>query len=174
MGDEFYIKIKPKKESRKVFLDFIKNDENSTSYGDVTKTNWKTNKNATLKLKELFNGLLYDEIYKTIKKPFTIKEMWYQLYGADTGSKHEFHTHDSYLCDLVALYYLKLKSKKLITEFLIDGEIVKPDVNEGDLIIFSSKLQHRSPENFTPNDKIIISINVDTKLTHKKNTKTII
>ena len=86
--------------------------------------------------------------------------IWYQYYGKNSGSYHDYHDHYSSECQLSAIYYLRLKDLKLRTDFLNTPEIM---VNEGDLILFNSKIMHRSPPNHTEYDKIILSFNLKIK-----------
>ena len=45
------------------------------------------------------------------------------------------------------------------TEFKINDRIIRPKVKEGDLLVFPPDVLHRSPENTSGEEKIIISFN---------------
>jgi hypothetical protein len=172
--NDFYLKLHPNTKALNLFLEYIENDKISTSYNNVTKTNWKTNNSAEKDLQLIFDNFLYEDIKNVLGKDFKIKDTWYQLYGSNTNSKHIIHNHLSFGCDYVVIYYLKLKDKKLTTQFFIDDETIQPEMEEGDLIIFPSNILHSSPKNDTNYDKIILSVNIDTKMMEIKKNKTII
>ena len=77
------------------------------------------------------------------------------------GSFHDFHTHKSKLCQISGIFYIKLNDDSVITEFVFGERCVTPDVSEGDIVLFDSGLEHRSPPNDSDNDKIILSFNLD-------------
>ena len=87
-----------------------------------------------------------------------VKEIWFQQYYK--MNYHNWHDHIS--SHWAAIYYLELDVKGPKTLFRnLSGEIIEPDIKEGDIIIFPSFLKHKSPSNKTNNRKTVIACNID-------------
>jgi hypothetical protein len=90
---------------------------------------------------------------------FKIKQIWFQTY--EIYGKHGWHVHSS---NFTGVYYLKLSEKNPKTQLLDPynrKNIIEPDVQEGDILLFPSSIIHRAPENLDLENKVIISFNID-------------
>ena len=152
---------------KKSFLEFIKKDSKSISryHKDPTITKTSYHKNPyDPKLVELFDKHLNGIVRNVVKYDYSMNCIWYQIYESNSGSYHDYHTHCANDCHISAVLYLKLFDKKFSTEFIMDGSPKQFDVSEGDMIFFDSRIKHRSPPNYSPEDKIILSFNLDCSL----------
>lgn len=162
----FYKKIVPDKNIRTEFINLIESDTNPepilTPWETVSKASWE-NYNFQDKLSFLYQKNLSSLVANSLnilETKLDMNRIWYHIYDKNSSSNYHYHTHDNEFCQISGIYYLKLKSKKLITNFCFDGGIKVPDVSEGDLILFDSSLPHNSPPNNTKSDKIIIAFNL--------------
>ena len=158
----FYQKITPPESVRKSILDFILEDTDSISLvspnENISKTTW-TITDSKIKLGEIFKKDLAKIFRNYFEKSYILTDIWHQVYTKHTGSFHGFHHHFNEESNVSAIYYVKLHSKELLTQFQCDGNVVTPDAQEGDIIIFDARTLHASPPNNTDNDKIIVSFN---------------
>tara|TARA_B100001094_G_scaffold192836_1_gene186682 strand:+ start:3273 stop:3755 length:483 start_codon:yes stop_codon:yes gene_type:complete len=146
---------------REKILKHIQDNSNTVHHRDnISDTSYYTNRNDK-KLGKLFEKYLEPIIYEYIRAPFKMNTIWYQVYNKKSGSFHDFHTHKSKLCQISGIFYIKLNDDSVITEFVFGERCVTPDVSEGDIVLFDSGLEHRSPPNDSDNDKIILSFNLD-------------
>jgi len=94
-------------------------------------------------------------INATLGKKFTLwkENCWFVKYEK---YKHQsWHNHG--LAEWAGVYYLDLDSKSPGTQFQFnDNRIFTPNVNEGDVLLFSGKVKHRSPPNLTNKKKTVI------------------
>jgi len=167
----FYQKITPPESVRKIILDFILNDTDSQHLVDanqkISKTNWileiNDDPNAYKKRRKKLNKIFNKHFGKIFRdhfgQPVTLIDTWYQVYNKHSGGFHSFHDHADEGSQISAIFYVKLHSKDLLTQFRIGDSVVTPDAEEGDIIIFDSNIYHASPPNDTDHDKIIISFN---------------
>ena len=169
MHHSIYKIQKPGWRIKRKFLNYISNDKSSGFYIEpalsktsapksiITKGSFRNGK-STQDLTNLYNKNLKDKIEKITGTGYYMNAIWYQCYGKNTGSYHDYHDHSSSNCEVSGIYYLKLKDPKLKTEFLDTPELI---VEEGDIILFDAFALHRSPPNNTNHDKIILSFNLD-------------
>tara|TARA_R100000458_G_C8077986_1_gene113936 strand:- start:16 stop:534 length:519 start_codon:yes stop_codon:yes gene_type:complete len=169
MQPSIYKIQKPGWRIKRKFLNYISNDKSSGFYIEpalsktsapksiITKGSFRNGK-STQDLTNLYNKNLKDKIEKITGTGYYMNAIWYQCYGKNTGSYHDYHDHSSSNCEVSGIYYLKLKDPKLKTEFLDTPELI---VEEGDIILFDAFALHRSPPNNTNHDKIILSFNLD-------------
>lgn len=162
----FYRKITPSKSIRNSFVQLVESDNNPepilTSWETVSKASWE-NYSFQSKLSDLYNKHLSKLVSDSLgisENKIDMNRIWYHIYDRNSFSNYHYHTHDNEFCQISGIYYLKLKSKKLITNFCFDGGIKTPDVKEGDLILFDSWMPHNSPPNNTKSDKMIIAFNL--------------
>ena len=89
---------------------------------------------------------------------FTIHEIWFQQYA--TGGKHSWHVHG---CNFTSVYFLDLPGETPVTQWIdpVPGNAHNFNVQEGDIITFTSWTVHRAPINQTKEIKTIISWNMD-------------
>jgi hypothetical protein len=90
-----------------------------------------------------------------------VTDCWFQQY--EKFSYHEWHTHR---CDWACVYYLELPKGSQGTVFkdYFGSEEIRPQVSEGDLIVFPGWFIHRSPVNKSLQRKTIISLNLEQAL----------
>jgi len=146
---------------RKKFLKYIKSNSNTVNnYDNISDTSYYAG-NRDQKLNKLFEIYLEPIIYEYIRAPFEMNTIWYQIYNKKSGSFHDFHIHKSKTCQIAGIFYLKLRDNSVTTEFVCGKRCVTPDVSEGDIVLFDSGLEHRSPPNNSDDDKIIVSFNLN-------------
>ena len=150
----------PEKEIKNKFLSFIETDKNINAQNSdtISKTSYFSN-SYDFNLVNLYYKTLHEYVKKHISK-HTMNCIWYQIYDANSGSYHDYHTHNAKDCQISGIYYLKLINKSISTEFIIGNSKKQFDVREGDILLFDASLMHRSPPNNTPEDKIILSFNL--------------
>ena len=168
MSNNIYKIQKPGWFIKRKFINYIFNDKHSGSYIDhtlsrnspprsvITKGSYK-NEITTQDLTKIYNKHLDPLVKKVSGNSYFMNAIWYQYYGKNSGSYHNYHDHYSATCQLSGIYYLRLKDPQLKTEFLNTPELM---VEEGDIILFDAKALHRSPPNHTKHDKIILSFNL--------------
>ncbi len=139
-----------------------------------------TNKNSiqfkfALKVQEYILNAFQNFGWKIKNKNIRISEMW-----AIINKKDDFnviHTHPN--CYLSAAYYVKAPincgkfeiehpniAKKYAypeveTRNELNLEVASIEIKEGDLLLFPSYLPHKVSQNFSDEDRIVISFNVD-------------
>ena len=133
--------------------------------GFISNSNWSSN-NSTI---EWFNFSFSDRdklnytkfIQKKFKKNFGGKNIWFNQYYPNSGSEHNYHDHLD--CSLANIYYVELEDKSLrtILKHPKTGTEIVPRVKEGQILIFSGKIMHRSPQNYTNTRKTVVSFNID-------------
>ena len=138
-------------------------DKQAETY--ITKVDWGISSNwnrpwvlnAYPPIKSKINQMLVEEGYEIN----IITQFWFQQYVQ--SNYHDWHIHSG---NFVGVYYAELHQESPITE-LVDPwdktSIIKPDVEEGDIILFPAHIVHRAP--FIKNDKrkTIVSWNMDLK-----------
>jgi hypothetical protein len=90
---------------------------------------------------------------------FNIMHMWYHQM-----SKSDYISWDNHqFCQWSAVYFIEVPDQKYITEFLNPEtqEIMQPQAEAGDMLIFPSWLLHRAPKMLTDKRKSIIAWNMD-------------
>lgn len=151
---------------KNIFFNFIKNHDRKTAkinknFDSVSKTSYHLNP-YDIDLVNLYSQYLEMYVNEMILYPSKMNCIWYQIYNKNSGSYHDYHTHCAEDCQISGIYYIKLKDKKISTEFIVDQTVFQlDDVAEGDIVLFDSKISHRSPPNNTDQDKIIVSFNLD-------------
>ena len=155
--------ITPNPKIKGKFLKFIENDRlskfNLRNDPTISITSYHTNPYDNELVKLYYANL--DPYIKEHISNYRMNCIWYQIYDANSGSFHDYHTHNAIDCHLACVYYLKLSSNKISTEFIIDNVNKQLDVQEGDMILFDASIEHRSPPNITEHEKIILSFNLD-------------
>ena len=112
---------------------------------------------------EIFSKVAAEEILDVVKYEFgfdiaDINKYWFQQYGAK--GEHGWHFHPG--CLYHAIYYLELP--KGCPPTLVrapNGFEFTPNVEEGDILIMPSILEHTSPPNNSRERKTIIAMNID-------------
>ncbi len=145
------------------FLKFIENDMRSKinlgKGGEMSYTSYQID-SYDENLVELYSKHL-DSYVRTYVKNNHMNCIWYQIYEARSGSFHGYHTHDASDCHISGIYYLKLPDTSVSTKFIIDNNPRQLDVKEGDVVLFDSYIEHKSPPNNSQYDKIVLSFNLD-------------
>ena len=91
-----------------------------------------------------------------------IDNYWFQQYIKNDA--HVWHVHP--FASISYVYYVELEDSSLATEFfdIRTKKTFRPDVQEGDIIIFDSYIPHRSPKVLYDTRKTIISSNLNFNL----------
>ena len=100
---------------------------------------------------------ILDGFLKTVGKDFKILDFWFNIYGPHGHVKPHSHAQDSLKGNLKSgVYYFQkpVNSGNLI----LNKKLIK--VEEDDLIIFNSDLEHYSEPNKSNQDRIIFSSNI--------------
>ena len=82
-----------------------------------------------------------------------VKALWFQQYTKN--SIHDWHVHSE---NYTGVYYLEYPDGAPATKLYGDNLIV-PDVNEGDVVMFPAMTPHQAPMVMNDNRKTIISYN---------------
>ena len=128
-----------------------------------------------LKIQEYILNAFQNFGWRIKNKNIRISEMW-----AIINKKDDFnviHTHPN--CYLSAAYYVKAPSNcgkfeiehpntakkyafpEIETRNELNLEVASIEIEEGDLLLFPSYLPHKVSQNFSDEDRIVISFNVD-------------
>jgi hypothetical protein len=155
------VKVKDHKKNKKELLKLIKETTDLfliEQSARVSKSDWNiTDNSKKIYLNNFLNLLkpelkLYLDYFKSDK--FEIQNVWFHSYKKD--DHYSWHTHPR--ANFTNIYYLDLPNKKDKTEIKdLNGDIIKFEVEEGDLITFPAFIVHRSPP--TKNKKTTIVFN---------------
>ena len=129
----------------------------------ISRTDWISNVGPA---RDYWNFLfpMLEEHMKDVMLNLNIKEYnftnyWFQQYKhLDT---HGWHRHRH--CFFSSVYYIELPKDGPSTIFKnpVDGKtILRPEIEEGDIITFPSIIEHCSAPNQSTNKKTVISFNV--------------
>lgn len=160
------IRFRCSERSRKILLNYIENDSKGCSIHteetgtSVSKSNWGTG--SDIEFYNLFNDYyfkdFYNFFYEVSQRHFKLYNVWYQVYNPNSGDTHQFHDHDG--MDYSGVFYLELSDQEVVTQFIVEDNIIQPVAEQGDTIVFDAKVIHRSPPNNTDHRKTIISFNI--------------
>jgi len=158
----------PKRAIRKLRR-YVLNDTFGRGVNDgeslITKTSWFDNsrdEENDRSFRTFFRSVFYDEYSRWMKEYYGLDlepvNLWYQIYYHN--DVHSWHVHDG--VDFANVMYLQLKDPTIATQYrMYNGRIYTPQVKEGDVLTFNSKLLHCSPPNTTNSVKIVISFNTN-------------
>ena len=128
----------------------------------ISKTDWYIKNNSVKLYWNLFSPHLpahLNEIFRDLQYgKYKFCDYWFQQYrNSDT---HLWHRHDG--CNWANVYYLELDKDSPPTNFMepYTKEIIKPEVQEGDILTFPSFVMHCSPPNVSTSRKTIIAFNI--------------
>ena len=173
----YILSVKDHKHNKENILSKISQDKNSSfcknlditdDYSIISNTDYN-NQGFSSWFSEAFSlrdQLNYKEFIskKYGKKNLEIIASWFNQYYKMSGSEHPFHNHagEEFSVDLVSVYYVELEDKSLrtILKHPRTGKEIVPRVKEGQILTFDSRVDHRSPRNYTDTRKTIISFNV--------------
>lgn len=147
-------------------IDLIDNQNSGIvkdDYTNITKSDWYVDGGEIREYwKVIHNDIMehMDSLREVIREediPFELKNFWFQQYS--TNDNHTWHTHPG--CQWSSCYYLELphESQRTILKDAL-GNIIIPEVKEGDILTFPSSIMHTSPVNNTPDRKTIIAWNI--------------
>lgn len=135
---------------------------------NITKLDWLLADNFTrewtLDFKPKLDKILHDIAQACGYVESQINELWFQQYY--TFDKHGWHTHGS---NFTGVYYLELPNNAPRTQLVnpfTQTDIIIPNVNEGDILIFPSYVIHRAPVITNTLRKTIISFNCNFDKAH--------
>jgi len=136
-------------------IGYIKKDKGEDVYTDFDKPIMDYGKEFISEIEPTLQTFLKTNCHNQIN----VGKAWFQSYTINQF--HSWHTHQG--CQFSAVYYIELPNKKNATEFydVFNKKIIKPNVKEGDLLIFNSGILHRSPISKTNKRKTVISFNFD-------------
>jgi hypothetical protein len=101
-----------------------------------------------------------DHIYKNVigYDKWELNNYWFQQYKQN--DTHGWHWHHKVFYNNV--YYVELPEGSPGTELQvpITGEIIRPNVKEGDILIFPALMLHQSPPNQSEERKTVVAFNV--------------
>ena len=167
--NSFYIKtkIKQHKKIKTNLLNLIDKEKikNDVTDLNIHKTSFTNKPFKSNKIIEYLWTYIKDEIKKVCDFLQTdnlyVSNAWFQQYTKNNF--HTWHCHGTTM--LNAIYFLELPNKKYATQIKDSfGKIVKPDVEEGDMIFLNSNTLHRSPINKSNKRKSIIAFNLNEKI----------
>tara|TARA_B100001287_G_scaffold110862_1_gene93464 strand:+ start:1449 stop:2033 length:585 start_codon:yes stop_codon:yes gene_type:complete len=140
---------------------------------DITKCDYKLNNvvqgmdNPDRKWLHVIKPHLLNVVKNTYKNlgydTYRIHNIWFQQYAQ--GSTHGWHCHTD--CQWTNVYYLDMPNGSPKTELVMPAsknQILRLDVEEGDVVTFPSFIIHRAPVNNGQNVKTIISWNSDSDI----------
>ena len=128
-----------------------------------------------LKIQEYILNAFQNFGWRVKNKNIRISEMWAIINKRDDFNV--IHTHPN--CYLSAAYYVKAPSNcgkfeiehpniakkyafpEIETKNELNLEVASNEIEEGDLLLFPSYLPHKVSQNFSDEDRIVISFNVD-------------
>ena len=87
---------------------------------------------------------------------YQIKALWYQQY--EKGDIHDWHVHTEHY---TGVYYLELPKSAPNTFLCNKNEILTPEVEEGDIVMFPAMTPHMSPRIKSNERKTIVSFNLN-------------
>lgn len=127
----------------------------------ISKLDWSWSKDfsrpCVQTLKPFLDEAISAELTSHGYKESFIQDLWFQQYT--TGDTHGWHIHGH---TFTGVYYLDLPKDAPNTQIVNptnQEEIIVPDVNEGDILMFPSYVIHRAPIIRTNENKTIISFN---------------
>ena len=116
--------------------------------GNIVRPYGKTVVNAVLEKVNTDNPI--------VPYPMVVNNFWFQQY--EHNDWHGWHTHGDSVYSSV--YYVELPERTQTT-FIVNGESIQLDVEEGDFVVFPSFINHCSKPNKTNKRKTIISLNLN-------------
>jgi len=148
---------------KNALLDSIKNSNSILADGISMKG--KSDYYISNEVPRIYQSFVISKLYPVISnvlKPYYDKiglsNYWFQQY--ETNHYHSWHRH--LMFEYAAVYYLELQDSNEGTWFRNDmtKEIIKPNVKEGDILIFPGHISHSSPPIISNKRKSIISMNI--------------
>jgi len=150
---------------KKIILDLISkipSTKMSTEWENINNTDWELPKDYKREYLDYFykhiRGLLDNITHYMGMTRYEITAGWYQQYYKNNF--HNWHVHPN--CHFTNVFFLELPDVKYKTQiYNSNGEIIKVDAKEGDVITFPAYLNHRSDIIETENRKTVISFNLN-------------
>lgn len=91
-------------------------------------------------------------------KKIELDNIWFQIY--EQGDSHGYHIHPG--CNFTNIFFLSLPNKNIKTQIkLPNGDELKNEASEGEIISFPAYYHHKSPKNEYEEPKIIIAFNTN-------------
>jgi len=155
------------KEIKDDLLKIISNTRSDTVDSEpdfIHNSDWETDIGESRAYWEFIGEDLLDCICDTMLdtyglRHFQVQNFWFQQY--ETGGTHSWHRHRFTLYN--AVYYVEFPKDGPVTEIElpVSKEIISPNIQEGDIVIFPSICLHRSAPNKSKDRKTIIAFNLD-------------
>jgi len=152
-------------EKKQKFLDLIEEmplSSISNNLDNISKTDWNLPKEQERKYLDEFYKMLIpymNDMAKKLKcKRWNIDNGWFQVYN--NNNTHQWHVHEK--SNYTNVYYLHLPNDTIKTEIydVVTGKTIDDlEVKEGQILTLPASTIHRSPENKTNQQKIVIAFN---------------
>jgi hypothetical protein len=134
-----------------------------TEFQKISNTDWhlgtSIQRDYQTKLVDIFIEIenFINNLYETVGR-IKVVNYWFQQYKLNDF--HGWHVHPGNLFS--AIYYLDVNSETPKTTFrLFDKSEMEIEMNEGEILIFPSFLEHISKPNKSEKTKTIISFNIN-------------
>jgi hypothetical protein len=163
----FSVAIEEHKNIKSNLLHLIDKQNKTTLNGDAQfcESDWTVDigqereyfKYLRVYIDKYIESIIIDNSPKDIELNFEYQNVWFQRYVKN--HYHDWHNHEG---TWAIIYFLELSDPDLSTEFFIpfEKDIVKINVEEGDLLIFPGNLWHRSSPNMSSKTKTVIVSNI--------------
>jgi len=163
-------KFKEHQQFKNDLLNLISNAEAKEVYhangiDSISRSDWEIDPSIRREYVHAFIPIIQNhmkEVFDFINQEYKHEHLynssifWFQQYLKNDS--HEWHNH---LCPWANVYYLELPKDGPKTLFKdLFGNVVEPDVEEGDVITFPGLINHCSPPNKSDKRKTIISFNI--------------
>ena len=135
---------------------------NSINHTDrITKTDWETDQQRPYWdiLRPHITPIIHQFTQQSDILDYQLSEPWYQQYYQNDA--HNWHRHPHSVYNVV--YYLELPHDAhptVLRNPLNITQMITPNVQEGDILIFPSFITHSSPPNPSVQRKTIIAFNI--------------
>ena len=132
-----------------------------SEYEKINRTDWDISQGEVYSKKwsQTFFHYTFNQIkyfYQSMGcNNFYVDTIWFQEYGQ--GGFHDWHDHPG--SDFSNIFFLNFNKINPGTEFIINNEIIRASVGEGDLIIFPGNIKHRAPINTSDETRLVIVFN---------------
>jgi hypothetical protein len=138
-------------------------EENLINIQKISNTDWHLNESFIRHYRDYLNNIFKDineyinNLYASNTK-LSVTNYWFQQY--EKGDYHDWHIHNSSIFSCV--YYVDIQENTPKTTFkLFDKSEIEIKMNEGEILIFPSFLEHISKLNKSDKTKTIISFNIN-------------
>jgi hypothetical protein len=143
-------------------LDEQMSSTTNDGYAKITKSDWYVDPGTPRN----YWTLLYPHLETHIKElmdsigtsHYKFLNYWFAHY--ETSDYLDWHRHEQ--IGWSSIYYVNLPSKEQVTLLKdpMSGDVIQPDLEEGDILTFPGIVYHRSPVNNAQKPKTIVAFNI--------------